>query len=185
MPTEKIEFTFKLGLPNITSPVPVQFLLNDSIVHSTLIKFDSNIIKFTVPLEERQAYCLKFQLLELPEFTRIIINNIGVNWVFDQDSRNYFKPGWRAESPNEVWHYTDPNAGKVQEIRIKESLGIDMDYFVGKLPGHIKKFGKFEKVTGEIVSFSNINKPYNITVPGTFKMDFTSPISYWLYENLI
>ena len=185
MPIDKIEFTFKLGLPHVPSPTPVQFLFNDTIVHDTLLKFDSNIISFVANLEYQKSYCLKFQLLELPKTYRVMINNIGIRWVIDQDSRNYFKPGWRSASPNEIWNYTDPDATDIQNQQVLQSMGIELDYMVGKYPGFIKKFGRFEPVNGEVVSFSNINKPYNITVPGTFKIDFTSPISYWLYENLI
>jgi len=185
MPADKIEFTFKLGLPHVPQPTPVQFVFNDTIVHDTLLKFDSNIISFVATLEYNQPYCLKFQLLELPKPYRVMINNIGIRWIVDEDYRNYFKPGWRSESPNEIWNYTDPTATETQNRQLLQSSSIDLDYMVNKYPGYIKKFGRFEALNGQVVQFSTLNKPYSIVNPGTFKMDFTSPISYWLYKNLI
>ena len=184
MQSEKIEFTFKLGLINLYHPVPVEFSLNDTTVHNLSLGANSNSISFITQLEDNQAYCLKFQVPALDKPAKIVINNINVNWPIDTESSRYLRPGWRAESPNEVWNYTDPDAGRRQELLVKRTQNIDLDYFIGPQASYIKKFGRFESASGEITYFSNLNKPFAITAPGAFKLDFTSPISYWLYRNL-
>jgi hypothetical protein len=184
MQSEKVEFTFKLGLINLYNPVAVQFLLNDTTVHNLSLSGNSNSVSFIAQLEDNQDYCLKLQILALSKPTRIVINNININWPVDADSSRYLRPGWRAESPNEVWNYTDPDAQKNQELLIKRTQNVDLDYFIGRKPGYIKKFGRFEPTGGETTYFSNLNKPFAVTAPGTFKLNFTAPISYWLYRNL-
>ena len=186
MPCENIEFTFRFILAGVYKPVPVRFLLNDLVVHETSIIHTSNRVGFVVNLEDRQSYCLKFQILEIPKFTRITIANINVKWVENPTAKRYFNPGWRATSPNEVWHHTDITAGEKHDMYMRNSQNIDLDYFfIGKAPSYIRKFGRFESDNGEVIDSSNLANTFNLMVPGTFKIDFTAPISYWLYKNLI
>jgi hypothetical protein len=185
MQDEEIEFTFRLGIVAVYNPLPVQFLLNDTVVREVSLDTNSGIVKFSSKLKERQGYCLKLQVLELPRQAAIYINNINISWPIDLHSHRYFNPAYRSRSPNELWHYSDADAGRKNEMYAKNSQNIDLDYVVNNVPGYLKKFGRFESTSGEIVNFSNQNKPFRIGCPGTFKIDFTSPISYWLYKNLI
>ena len=182
MQSESIVFTFKLGLINIYNPVPVQLTLNDVVINELELTGNSNSINYTVSLEDNKKYCLGFKVLSINKPSRINLNNLNLKWV---DDNRQFTPGWRASSLNEVWNYTDPDATKKQEQLVQRTQNIDLDYFMGPVPGYLKKFGTFEFVSGETIKFSNLERPYTITTPGTFKLNFTSPISYWLYQNLI
>jgi hypothetical protein len=185
MPGENIEFTFRFILAGVYKPVPVKFSLNDLVVHETSLINTSNRVGFVATLEDNQSYCLKFQILELQQFTRITIANINIKWLSDPAAKRYYNPGWRATSPNEVWHHTDITAGEKNDMYMKNSQNIDLDYFMGGNPSYIRKFGRFEADNGEVTDSSNLANMFNLMTPGTFKIDFTAPISHWLYKNLI
>ena len=182
MQSENIEFTFKLGLVNIYTPVPVKIMLNDQVINELSLGPTSNSINFIANLEDCANYTLSFCVEEISKPSRVIINNINVCW---QDNNRTLSPAWRPPSPNEVWNYADPDATRKQQNIVRKAQNVDLDYFITNYPGFIKKFGRFESVTGNTFYFKGLERPYAITEAGSFRIDFTTPISYWLYSNLI
>ena len=182
MQTENIEFTFKLGLVNIYNPIPVKILLNEQIINELSLGSNSNSINFIANLVDGTDYTLTFMIEEITRPSKIILNNLNVCWL---DNNRMLKPGWRPPSPNEVWNYADPEATKKQQAIVRRAQNIDLDYFVAGYHGLLKKFGRFEGIDGSTMLFNRLERPFGITEPGSFKIDFPAPISYWLYRNLI
>lgn len=182
MQAENIIFTFKLGLINIHTPIPVQILLNDTVLHELKLGPTSNSINFVAGLENNQNYSLSFRVLEINRPSRINLSNVNISW---QDNNRFLNTGWRAQSPNEVWNYTDPTATDEYNRIVNRAKNVNLDYFIGNKPGYLKKFGRFESKAGSVFTFNKLEKPFTIVEPGAFKIDFTSPINYWLYRHLV
>jgi hypothetical protein len=181
MQNNKCEFTFKLGLINLYEPIPVRIMLNDVVINELSLGATSNSINFIAETVGQQNYCLKFQVLKISKPSRIVINNLNVGWP----PIDGFKPAWRPTSPNEIWNYADADATKKQEDLVRKTQNIDFDYFTSGRPAYLKKFGRFESVTGSVFTFNKLERPFNIVEAGTFKIDFTSPIAYWLYQHMV
>jgi hypothetical protein len=183
MQSEKFEFTFKLGLVNIYNPVPVKIIVNDQIINELNLGPTSNSINFIVEFVDGNNYTLSFKIEDINKPSRVIINNLNISWL---DNNRTLSPAWRPPSPNEVWNYADVNATSKQQNIVRKAQNIDFDYFIpGGYPGFLRKFGRFEGQNGTTIQFNKLERPFNIVEPGSFKIDFTTPISCWLYRNLI
>ena len=181
MQSEKIEFTFKLGLINIYSPIPIKIMLNDQLINELNLGPNSNSINFIADMIDGEKYTLAFKVEEISRPSRIIINNLNVCWL---DNNRTLNPAWRAPSSNEIWDYADSTATKRHQHIVRKVQNIDLDYFVAGNPGYLKRFAYFENADGNVTAFNNLERPFAITEPGSFKFDFTTPISYWLLQRL-
>lgn len=183
MLTEKIDFTFIITTYGIVDYIPIDILINDTVVHSEkLTNNGRRLITVSTTLTQGPAH-ISLAVTENKKGA-LRIENVKVAWIADNSGMN---SAWIVRADNEVWNYNDPGAEAAFDriLNGPHTKVITLDYATDEtVPSYLRNYAYIVDNDGSQIQLRTLKGPYVFTESGKFVIPMTSPVSYWLMERL-
>lgn len=183
MQSEKITFEYFLFINNASEPPEVSVTLNDAVIATSRIprigRFKLDVTTEIVPGPAK----LSLNIVDA-KGGAIRVENISLKWEEEE-----LNSGWinrDHEDENTHWSYKDRAADIMfAETASDGARSLTLDYETDSVPSFLRNYATVE-VDGKVSSLRGayMQGPYVFKAPGSFILDMTSPVPYWLLERL-
>ncbi len=183
MQSEKITFEYFLFITNASEPPVVSVSLNDVVIAEQRIprigRFKLDVTTEIVPGPAKLA----LNIIETKGGS-IRVENISLKWEDEELNSSWINKD--HEDENTHWSYKDRAAEAMyNEAAADGARSITLDYETEMVPSFLRNYAAVE-VDGKVSSLRGayMQGPYVFRSPGSFILDMTSPVPYWLLERL-
>jgi hypothetical protein len=183
MQSEKITFEYFLFITNASEPPVVSVSLNDVVIAEQRIprmgRFKLDVTTEIVPGPAKLA----LNIIDAKGGS-IRVENISLKWEDEELNSSWINKDHDDEHTH--WSYKDPTAETMyNEAASNGARSITLDYETETVPSFLRNYATVI-VDGKASSIRSayMQGPHVFKGPGSFILDMTSPVPYWLLERL-
>lgn len=183
MQYEQINFTYILTASAVTVPISVIATVNETPVSSFKIVRNGRF-EFVVETNLKSGLANLVLHVGNTDCATVTVNAIKMQWVKENSNIN---PAWtsREAGPGEIWNYNMPASAAAwsAETNVAHHGTIVLDYETDNRKSFLRNYATV-CTNNQQFDLKDKTGPYTFKTAGTFALQMTSPLSYWLMQRL-